>query len=119
MSASLDVESDWNFRVFDQRLIVVKTKNPAVRKAAVLDVVTNLMFTIEVPGEISMDDLVVNKEYLANLRVYTQKNVADVDKDFISFFEALDIDQSIEDFLKAFWVYPGKIRFKLDSLEEP
>ncbi len=119
MSASLDIESDWNFRIFGQRLIVVKNKNSAVRKAAVLDVITNLMFTIEVPEEISMDDLAVDKEYLANLNVYSQKNVDDVDKDFVNFFEALDIDQAIEDFIKAYWVYPRKIRFKLDSLEEP
>ncbi len=113
MSASLDVNSDWNFRVFDKRLIVVKTKNETVRKAAVLDVLTNLTFAVEIPDTISMQELTVDHEYLADLRVYTQKNVSDVDKDFINFFEALDIDQSIEDFIKAYWIYPGKIRFEL------
>ena len=47
MSASLDLESDWNFRVFDKRLVVVKTKNESVRKVAVLDVLTNLMFAVD------------------------------------------------------------------------
>ena len=75
MSASLDVESDWNFRVFDKRLIVVKTKNESVRKIAALDVLTNLMFAVEVPDMISMKELSTDKEYLANLRVYTAKNV--------------------------------------------
>jgi hypothetical protein len=119
MSASWDIASDWNFRVFDKRLIVVKTKNESVRKVAVLDVLTNLMFVVELPDTISMQELSVNKEYLANLRVYTAKNVEGVDKEFVNFFEALDIDQSIEDFIKAYWVYPSKIRFELVDIEEP
>jgi hypothetical protein len=77
MSASWDIASDWNFRVFDKRLIVV------------------------------------------NLRVYTAKSVEGVEGDFVNFFEALDIDQSIEDFIKAYWVYPSKIRFELVDIEEP
>ena len=119
MSASWDIASDWNFRVFDKRLIVVKTKNESVRKVAVLDVLTDLTFAIEVPDTISMQELSVEKEYLANLRVYTAKNVEGVDKDFVNFFEALDIDQSIEDFIRAYWVYPSKIRFELIDIEEP
>ena len=119
MSASLDVESDWNFRVFDKRLIVVKTKNDRVRKAAVLDVLTNLMFAVEVPNMISMEELTLEKEYLADLRVYTAKNIEGVDADFANFFEAVDVDQNIEDFLKAYWIYPSKIRFELIDLEEP
>jgi len=119
MSASWDISSDWNFRVFDKRLIVVKTKNKSVRKVAVLDVLTNLMFAVELPDTISMQELSVDKKYLANLRVYTAKNVEGVEKSFVNFFEALDIDQSIEDFIKAFWVYPSKIRFELVDMEEP
>jgi hypothetical protein len=119
MSASLDIESDWNFRVFDKRLVVVKAKNESVRKVAVLDVLTNLPFAVEVPGMVSMQELSVDKEYLANFRAYTSKNLEGVEKDFINFFEALDIDQSIEDFVKAYWIYPSKIRFELIDVEEP
>ncbi len=119
MSASLDIESDWKFRVFDKRLIVVKTKNETVRKIAVLDVLTNLVFAVEVPGMISMDELSVEKEYLANLRVYTSKDIGGVEGDFVNFFEAVDVNQNIEDFIKAYWVYPSKIRFELIDLEEP
>ena len=119
MSISLDVESNWNFRVFDKRLIVVKTKNESVRKVAVLDVLTNLMFSMEVPEMISMKELIVDTEYLANLRVYTAKDVGNVDKEFINFFEAVDIDQGIENFIKAYWIYPSKIRFELAEIEEP
>ena len=75
MSAPLDIESDWNFRVFDKRLVVVKAKNESIRKVAVLDVVTNLPFAVEVPDMISLRELIVGKEYLANLRVYTSKNL--------------------------------------------
>jgi hypothetical protein len=119
MSASIDIESEWNFRVFDKRLIVVKTKNNSVRKVAVFDVLTNLMFVIDVPDMISMQELSIDKEYLSNLRVYTAKNVIEIDKEFVNFFEALDIDQSIEDFIKAYWIYPSKIRFELVEIEEP
>ena len=118
MSASLDVASDWNFRVFDKRLVVVKTKNDSVRKVAVLDVLSNLTFAVEVSDTISIQELNAEKEYLANLKVYTSKNLKDVDKDFINFFEALDVDQSVEDFIKAYWIYPSKIRFELVDVEE-
>lgn len=119
MSASLDVAGDWNFRILDKRLVVVKTKNESVRKVAVLDVLTNLTFAVEVPGTISMQELNAEKEYLANLKVYTSKNLKGVDKDFVNFFEALDVDQRIEDFIKAYWIYPTKIRFELLDVEEP
>jgi len=119
MSASLDVDDNWNFRVFDKRLIVVKTKNERIRKAAILDVLTNLMFAVEVPDMISMGELALEKEYSANLRVYTAKNIEGVDMDFVDFFEVVDVDQDIEDFIKAYWIYPSKIRFELIDLEEP
>jgi hypothetical protein len=119
MSAPLDMESDWNFRILDKRLIVVKTKNESVHKVAVLDVLTNLTFALEVPDTISMQELIAEKEYLTDLKVYTSKNLKGVDKDFINFFEALDVDQSIEDFIKAYWIYPSKIRFELVDVEEP
>jgi hypothetical protein len=119
MSAPLDMESDWNFRILDKRLIVVKTKNESVHKVAVLDVLTNLTFAVEVPDTISMQELIAEKEYLTDLKVYTSKNLKGVDKDFINFFEDLDVDQSIEDFIKAYWIYPSKIRFELVDVEEP
>jgi len=119
MSASLDVESNWNFRVFDKRLVVVKAKNDGARKIAVLDVLTTLSFASEVPDRISMQELNVGTEYLANLRVYTSKSLEEVNEDFINFFEDLDVDQSIEDFIKAYWIYPSKIRFELIDVEEP
>ena len=118
MSFSPDIENNWNFRVFDKRLIVVKTKNESLRKVAVLDVLTNLMFSVEMPDTISMKELIVDREYLANLKVYTAKDIGSVDKEFINFFEALDIDQSIENFIKAYWIYPSKIRFELTEIEE-
>jgi hypothetical protein len=118
MSASLDVESDFNFRKLDKRLVVVKTKSAAIRKIAVLDALTNLMFMVQVPQDINMADLVVNKEYLFNLRILTAKNVSDVPKDFVGFFEAVDIDQNTEEFIRAYWAYPAKIRFQLEEVEE-
>lgn len=98
---------------------MIKTKNEKVRKAAVLDVLTNLPFAINVPENIPMENLQPEKEYLAHLKVYTSNNLEGIDKDFINFFEALDIDQATEDFIKAYWIYPSKIRFELADLEEP
>jgi hypothetical protein len=119
LSAALNQETDWNYRIVDQRLIVVKTKNENVRKVAALDVLTNLPIAMNVALDIPMESLQAEKEYLAHLKVYTSRNLEGIDKDFINFFEALDIDQSIEDFIKAYWIYPGKIRFVLTDVEEP
>jgi hypothetical protein len=119
LSAALNQETDWNYRIVDQRLIVVKTKNENVRKVATLDVLTNLPIAMNVALDIPMESLQAEKEYLAHLKVYTSRNLEGIDKGFINFFEALDIDQSIEDFIKAYWIYPGKIRFVLTDVEEP
>ena len=119
MSASLNQFSDWNYRKIEQRLIVVKTKNINVRKVAALDVLTNLSIAINVPEEISLENLQPETEYLAQLKIYTSENLEGVDKEFIDFFDALDIDQNIEDFIKAFWVYPSKIIFELVEIEKP
>jgi hypothetical protein len=118
MSAS-DVSGEWSFRVYAQRLVTVKAKSEIARKAAVHDAATNLEFAVEVPDKFSMGQLSVGGQYLADLRVYTQKNLEGVNKEFLSFFEAVDVNQDVEDFIKAYWVYPRKIRFELDGLEQP
>jgi hypothetical protein len=66
-----------------------------------------------------MIELQSEKEYLAQLKVYTSKNIDGIDKEFIDFFDSLDIDQAIEDFIKAYWIYPSKILFELSEIEEP
>ncbi len=119
MSAKLNEVTNWNYRKTDQRIIVIKTKNDNIRKAAVLDVLTNLHFAIDVPENISMESLIPEKEYLAHLKVYTSKSHQGIDKEFINFFDAIDVDQALEDFIKAYWIYPSKISFELAELEEP
>lgn len=122
MSASLNIESDWNFRILEKRLVVVKTKAENIGKVAVLDVLTNMMFTVEIKDKVSqtpINQLNAGKEYLFNIRVLTSKNLDDVKEDAISFFEAVDIEQSMDDFIKAYWLYPSKIRFQLTEAEEP
>jgi hypothetical protein len=119
LSAALNEENEWNFRVTDQRLIVVKTKNESVRQVAALDVLTNVPIALKVSPDVPLESLQLEKEYLAHLKVYTFKNLEGVDVDFLGFFEALDIDQNMEDVIRAYWVYPGKIRFDLESVEDP
>jgi hypothetical protein len=118
LSASLNQETDWNFRKRDQRLIVVKTKNANIRKVSALDVLTNISFTLNVPVNISLEDLQLEKVYLAQLKFFTSKSLEAIDKEFDNFFDALDVDQAAEDFIKAYWVYPSKIRFELVEVEE-
>ena len=72
MTATSNLDRDWNFRIFEKRLVIIKTKNDNARKVAVLDVLTNLMFAVEVPEAISIQELGVEKEYLVNLKVYTE-----------------------------------------------
>ena len=119
MSASLNVETDWNYRKTDQRLIVIKTKNETVHKSAALDVLTNLPLALNVPENIPLESLESEKEYLAQMKVYTSKNLEGIDPEFFDFFDQLDVDQAFEDFVKAYWVYPSKIRFDLEGIEEP
>jgi len=119
LSASLNEQNEWNYRKTDQRLIVVKTKNQNIRKVASLDVLTNVPFTVGVPDSISMEDLQIEKEYLAHMKVYTSKNLEGIKEDFVNFFDGIDIDQDMGDFIKAYWVYPSKIRFELSDVEEP
>jgi len=118
LSATLNEGTNWNYRKTDQRLIVIKTKNNNDHKAAVLDVLTNLPFAIYVSDNISTVSLTLEKEYLAQLKVYTSKNLEGIDEEFINFFDALDVDQALEDFIKAYWIYPSKICFDLVDLEE-
>jgi len=119
MSASMNQDISWNYRKIEQRLIVIRTKNEKARKAAALDILSNLPLTLEIPENISMEDLQPEKEYLAQLKVFTSKNLDGIDAQFTNFFDALDVDQAVEDFIKAYWVYPSRIRFELAGLEEP
>ena len=119
MSASLNQDSDWNYRKIDQRLIVIKTKNENIRKAAALDVLTNLPISLNIPENIPMENLQSEKEYLAQLKVYTSKDFDGIDMEFFNFFGQLDIYQAIEYFIKAYWVYPSKILFEIVEVEEP
>ncbi len=118
MSAA-DYTSEWNFRKTDQRLIVVKGKSEVVHKASVLDVLTQLSIAVEVPESIPMEKLELQKQFLAEIQIFTSKNLEGIKGEFVEFFDALDIDQASEDFIKAYWVYPTKIRFTLQSIEEP
>jgi hypothetical protein len=119
LSAKLSDITNWNYRKTDQRIIIIKTKNKKVRKAAVLDVLTNLTFAISVPDNISMESLIPEKEYLAQLKVYTSRNNEGIDKEFINFFDTIDVDQATEDFIKNYWIYPSSISFELTELDEP
>lgn len=111
--------AEWNYRVTDRRLVIVKAKNVNARKMAVMDVLTNLPFAIEAQEREDLENISTEKEYLVDLKVYTSTKVGEVDSEFVNFFEVLDVDQKIEDFINAYWIYPSKIRFELADIEEP
>ena len=102
MSPSNVDKTSWNFRILDKRQVIVKAKNDGVRKFSVVDVLTGLPFPLQVPTEIPMEAMELEKEYLATLKVYTLRNVEGVKSDFVEFFEVLDVDQTFEDFVNVY-----------------
>lgn len=117
MSTSPDLQSNWSYRITASRQITVKARNDSLRKISVIDVSTNLPFPLEATVNSSTKSLEVEKMYFATFRVYTLKNVENVSSDFVEFFKAVDTDQSFEDFIKAYWLYPSYIRFDLVEAE--
>lgn len=107
----------WNYRKMDERVVRMKGTNIHDRKAVAVDVLTNVSIKIEVPKEISLECLEPEKEYYANLEVYTSQNFKEIDTDFIEFFEQVDVDQNMEDFIRAYLFYPDKIRFEAATIE--
>jgi hypothetical protein len=118
MSAS-ELDSEWNFRIVENRLVTVKAVNEETRKIAVQDAQTNLFFTVDASAAIEMKKILPKKQYLFTVNVYTAKNLDGVDKDFLEFFETVDIDYEMENFLRAFHFYPAKTRFELVEFMEP
>ena len=117
LSATHNKASDWNYRITEQRQILIKAKNDRIRKVSVIDLSTNLPFPLEAAEDFSLESLELEKGYFATLKVYTLKNIGKVEQTAVEFFEALDVDQGFEDFIKAYWLYPNLIRFELVEVE--
>ena len=118
MSATHDWQSDWNFRLVDSRQVKIKGKSDDVRRVSVIDILTGLPFPLVAATDFPMDSLGVDKAYFATFKVYTLKKVEGVPADFVEFFEILDVNQSIADFIKAYWLYPKYIKFELVEAEQ-
>ncbi len=117
MSVSSKNSNDWVYRIFDRRTVSIKAKNEQVRKLAAVDLSTSLPFGIDVPADVPMESLEVEKAYFASLKVYTAKDLKTVPPEFVEFFGVLDVDQPMEDFIKAYWLYPKLIKFELVEAE--
>ena len=117
LSAFPEKTTEWVYRIFDRRTISIKAKNEQVHKIAVVDLQTNLPFGIEVPADFSLDGIEIGKAYYASLKVYASRDIVGVPPDMVDFFKGLDVDQSIEDFIKAYWLYPKLIKFELVEAE--
>jgi hypothetical protein len=117
LSAPLGKSTEWIYRIFDRRSIAVKGKNDEVRKIAAIDISTNIPFSIEVPEEVPLVNVEVEKTYYASMKVYTSQAATGVPADFVEFFQVLDVNQSMEDFIKAYWLYPKLIKFELVEVE--
>ena len=88
-----------------------------MRKLATVDLVTNLPFAIDVPVEVDFESLEVAKEYFASMKVYTAQKIEGVPADFLDFFEVVDVDHSMDEFIKAYWLFPKMIKFELVEAE--
>ena len=117
MSVSSENRTEWVYRIFDRRVISVKAKNEQVRKIAAVDLQTNVPFAIEASKDIFWEEVEVEESYFASLKVYTARDVEGVPINSVEFFTVLDVDQSMEDFIKAYWLYPKLIKFDLVELE--
>ncbi len=118
MSASLGSKDiDWNFRIFAQRSVYVKAKNLDLRKVTANDLITNTSMAMTVPQDFPIESVEIEKEYLASLSVYTLKSSKGIDEGYTEFFEVLDVDQSVEDFIKVYGLYPNHVKFVLTQLE--
>jgi hypothetical protein len=118
LASSLESNSGWVFRIFDRRAISVKAKNEEVRKIAVVDLLTGLPFGIDVLPGVSLVEVAVGETYYMRIKVYTSRNLHGVAPEHIDFFEVLDVDQTFEDFIKAYWLYPKLIKFELVEVGE-
>ena len=96
---------------------MVKGKSNDVRKLSVIDVLTGLPFPLEAATDFDMQSLDIEKGYFATFKIYTLKKAEGVPTNLVDFFEVLDVDQKTEDFIKAYWLYPNYIRFKLAEVE--
>lgn len=120
LSASLgDKDTNWNYRIFARRLVLVKDKNEHLRKIVVTDRSSDLPFVLETALDVSIESIEVEKEYSATFKVYTLRNVEGIEQKHIEFFEVLDVDQSVEDFIKIYWIYPDHTKFVLVEVEPP
>jgi hypothetical protein len=117
MTVSNSETNGWIFRIVNKRSVIVKAKNEKIRKISAQDLTTKLSFPLEAPKDFQLDSLTVEKGYFITIKIYTSRNTANVGSDFVEFFEVLDVDQSAEDFIKAYWLYPDKIRFELVEAE--
>ena len=117
MSATYDRQSDWNYRLVDSRQVKIKGKSDDVRRVSVIDVLTGLPFPLQAATDFPMESLDVEKASFITFKIFTLKKVEGVPADFVEFFEVLDVNQSTEDFIKAYWLYPKYIRFELVEAE--
>jgi hypothetical protein len=110
-------DSDWNYRISAQRSILIKTKNENLRKILATDVASTFPLTFEVAENVSIDSLDAEKEYLATFKVYSLGDVTGVEQKYVEFFEVLDVDQTFEDFVTIYGIYPNHIKFVLSEVE--
>jgi len=108
---------DWNYRIFATRPILIKARNDHLRKAVAIDLLVNFPFAFKVSEDVPVETVEVEKRFSATLKVYTSKNVEEVESEYVEFFEVLDVDQSFEDFVRVYWMYPNHIAFELTGIE--
>jgi hypothetical protein len=96
---------------------MVKAKNDCLRKALAIDLSIDLPFAFVISESVPVELVEAGKSFSATFKVFTSTNLEGVEKEFVEFFEVLDVDQSFEDFVKVYWLYPNYITFELSRIE--
>jgi hypothetical protein len=108
----------WNFRIFDRREILVKSKQKGNRRIYAEDTLTKKSLILELVEDVPENSVELGKMYTARIKVYTSKSAEGVDTNFVELFQVLDVDRPIEDFLEAACRYPDFVRFELVEIED-
>lgn len=108
----------WNYRIFDRRSILVKSKERNKRRIYAEDISTKMPFILELAEDVPADLIEVGKTYSARIKVYTIKSAEEVKADFTELFQMLDVDRPMADFIEATCCYPDLVKFELAEIED-
>ena len=110
-------EPKWKYRITDSKIIRVIRKNEEIREVDAVDLSMDTGFILDVPENISFEDIQVNKIYRATFKVYTAKLTPEIEKAYSKLSKESDTGRKLMDFLKRSGGYQTLYKFELVELE--